>query len=192
MKKSKRSAEPDPIDPEVVRVAVADGLLIARSAATIGVANRIIMRALREQEPFDRGETSAAARDELGRLASEQEELAERMIDTRSRALKSRGRSKHQFDYRPDDNSALALRQTIYSTIGTELRALTEDEGYIFDIVTSARDRAWNDIGSAVVSQVSAAEVKPDGDYDSLRDERIRQLLDVDLAGLLNSGGDPA
>lgn len=185
--KAKRPAdEPDPIDPAVVQVAVADGILIARSAASIAVANRIIVHALREQGDFDVERTATAVREELGRLANEQNELATRMVDARTKALKSRGRSRHQFDYRRDDNSALALREAIYSTIADELEALKGDDAYVGGIVVSARDRAWNDIGSAVLSQAGAVVV-PDSGYDDARDERLRQLLEVDLAALAES-----
>lgn len=171
------------IDPVVVEGAVADGLLIARSAATIAVANSIIVRALREREAFDHDETAAAVRAELAHLAREQEDLATRMVETRTKALKSRGRSRHQFDYRPDDNSALASRETIYTAIAAGLDQLAGDAAYVDDIVLAARDRAWNDIGSAALSQASAVVV-PDGDYDSLRDERLRDLLEIDLKKL--------
>ena len=182
---SKRSAKATPsIDRAVVEVAVGDGLLIARSAATIAVANRIILRALREQQAFDHDETAADVRTELGHLAREQEDLASRMVSTRTKALKSRGRSKHQFDYRPDDNSALASRATIYTAIAAGLDELAGDASYVDEIVVAARDRAWNDIGSAVLSQASAAVVVPDADYDSLRDERLHDLLEIDLKAL--------
>ncbi len=174
---------PETVDPEIVRPAVVDGLLIARSAASIGVANRIIVRALREHAAFDHDETADDVRSELRHLADEQRALAERMVTTRTRALKSRGRSRHQFDYRPDDNEALALREAIYTTIADELALLGDDPDYVDAIVLSARDRAWNDIGSAIVNQVRSVVVE-DADYADARDERLRQLVEVDLEGL--------
>jgi hypothetical protein len=174
---------PETVDPEIVRPAVVDGLLIARSAASIGVANRIIVRALREDASFDHDETADDVRAELRHLAGEQRDLAERMVTTRTRALKSRGRSRHQFDYRPDDNEALALRETIYTTIADELALLGDDPDYVDAIVLSARDRAWNDIGSAIVDQVRSVVVR-DADYAEGREERLRQLLEVDLEAL--------
>ncbi|MCU1526720.1 MAG: hypothetical protein JWP75_483 [Frondihabitans sp.] len=183
--KSKQAAvTPETVDPAVVQVATADGLLIARAAATVSVANRIIVHALRDQAAFDRDETRVAVVEEITHLADEQANLASRMVETRGKALKSRGRSRHQFDYRPDDNEALALRQTISATVSTELRALRDDSSYVDNIVLAARDRAWNDIGSAIMSQVNSIVV-PDRDYSEKRDDRIRQLLDVDLAALL-------
>ena len=185
MSSKKRAAlEAETVDPSLVEGAIADGLLIARSAASIGVANRIIVRALREQKTFDRDETRNAVRDELGRLTREQRDLAARMVEARTKALKSKGRSKHQFDYRADDNKALASRETIYTTIATRLDALATDPAYVDEIVTAARDRAWNDIGSTIINHVANDVVVPDGDYGSKRDERLQLLLDIDLAAL--------
>jgi hypothetical protein len=190
--KSKRAAlEAESVDPSLVEGAIADGLLIARSAASISVANRIIVRALREQQTFDRDETRQAVRDELGRLTREQTDLAARMVETRTKALKSRGRSRHQFDYRADDNNALASRETIYATIATRLAVLADDPAYVDEIVTAARDRAWNDIGSTIINHVNDVVV-PDGEYDAHRDERLKLLLDIDLAALEAGGGSQA
>lgn len=185
VRKSKRAAlEAESVDPSLVEGAIADGLLIARSAASIAVANRIIVRALREQKTFDRDETRNAVREELARLTREQRDLAARMVEARTKALKSRGRSRHQFDYRPDDNNALASRETIYTTIATRLDVLAGDPAYVDEIVTTARDRAWNDIGSTIISHVTNDVVVPDVDYGSKKDERLQLLLDIDLAAL--------
>lgn len=171
------------VDPAEVEGAVADGLLIAKSAATIAVANRIILRALREQKPFDRDETAAAVRDELDRLATEQVDLAGRLSEERAKALKARGRSRHQFDYRVDDNTALASRVTISTSIAGRLRGLAADHSYVDSVVTTARDRAWGDIGGAVIQHAKEVVV-PDASYEEGRDDRLRDLLDVDLAAL--------
>lgn len=188
--KSKREAkEPEPIDPSQVEGPVEDGLLIARSAASISVANRIIVSALREDQDFDRDRTREMVRDELGHLADEQADLATRMGTTRTKALKSRGRSRHQFDYRRDDDEQLALRGTISTSISARLDALRGDSAYVDEIVTAARDRAWNDIGATIVSRVRAVVV-PDATYGEHRDERLRELLDVDLASLLSGRSD--
>jgi len=191
--KSKRAAlEAETVDPSLVEGAIADGLLIARSAASITVANTIIVRALREQKTFDVDETREAVRDELGRLVDEQRELATRMIETRTKALKSRGRSRHQFDYRPDDNNALASRETIYTTIATRLEVLAGEAAYVDDIVTAARDRAWNDIGSTIITHVTHDAVISGDDYAEGRDERLALLLEVDLAALAAAAPAPA
>lgn len=190
--KSKRAAlAAETVDPAEVEGAVSDGLLIAKSAATIGVANRIIVRALREQKSFDRDETAEAVRAELGRLAAEQRDLATRMVDARTKALKSKGRSRHQFDYRADDNSALAARETIYTTIASRLEERARDEALVADIVIAARDRAWNDVGGAIMSHVNAVVV-PDVAYGANREARLKELLDVDLAALAKSSRPPA
>lgn len=180
----KRGAEPDDsVDPDQVEGAVDDGLLIARSAASVEVANTIIVRALREQRPFDRAEAAGDVRDAIGHLIREQRDLAARMIEARSRALKSRGRSRHQFDYRAGDSSALLSREAIYSTIADRLEALIGDDEYVGEIITAARDRAWSDIGAAILKKAGAVVV-PDSEYEAERDERLQRFLEEDLAGL--------
>lgn len=187
----KRGAEPDDaVDPEQVEGAVDDGLLIARSAASVEVANTIIVRALREQRPFVRAEAAGDVRDAIGHLIREQRDLAARMIEARSRALKSRGRSRHQFDYRAGDSSALASREAIYSTIADRLDALIGDDEYVDDIITAARDRAWNDIGAAILKKAGAGMV-PDSEYEAERDERLRTFLREDLAALAADASSP-
>lgn len=187
----KRGAEPDDaVDPEQVEGAVDDGLLIARSAASVEVANTIIVRALREQRPFVRAEAAGDVRDAIGHLIREQRDLAARMIEARSRALKSRGRSRHQFDYRAGDSSALASREAIYSTIADRLDALIGDDEYVDDIITAARDRAWSDIGAAILKKAGAGMV-PDSEYEAERDERLRTFLREDLAALAADASSP-
>lgn len=54
MRKSKREArKAESVDPAQVEGPVDDGLLIARQAAAIAVANDIIVGALRENRDFD-------------------------------------------------------------------------------------------------------------------------------------------
>lgn len=191
--KSKRGArQAEPVDPALVEGPVSDGLLIARSAASIAVANRIIMRALREMRDFDVDEIRDEVRDELGRLIAEQEELHTRMSTTLTKAVKARGRSRHQFDYRRDDEEPLAQREAIYQAIASRLEALRSDDAYVDDIVTAARDRAWNDIGATIMSRVSDATVVPDLGYDEHRADRLRELLDVDLAALAAAATAPS
>ena len=190
--KSSRGKSLEPVvDPEDVKREVADGLLIARAAATITVANGIIMKALRQGAPFDEKSAEQAVRTELTRLAGEQASESARMTDARKKALKSRGRSKHQHDYRRDDNDALALRETVYTEVAAQLTALGDDVRYLADIVAASRERAWGDVGDAIVSRIRNDTVVPDADYERDKEQRVRALLDVDFAALSASAPGP-
>lgn len=125
-------------------------------------------------------------RDELTKLAQEQTELASRLASTRTKAVKSRGRSRHQFDYRREDDEPLLLRETISTTIAQRLEELKGDDAYVDEIVLAARDRAWHDIGGAIMSRVTNVVVD-EGDYEERREFRLRDLVDIDLKELLAS-----
>jgi hypothetical protein len=186
----KRTAkQADSVDPAAVEGPVADGLLIARQAATIAVANEIIVGALREGHDFNHDAAADWVRLELDKLAQEQTELAAHLTTTRTKAIKSRGRSRHQFDYRREDDEPLLLRESISTAIAARLDELRRDDAYVDDIVTAARDRAWHDIGGAIMSRVTSVIID-EGDYEEHRDDRIHELIDIDLKELLSSIGE--
>jgi hypothetical protein len=170
-------------DEEVVDRAADEGVLIARAASVVAVANRIIVRALRADEPFDLARTRMIAQHELYRIAEEQMLDAERMEEARDVALRTAGKGTHQFDYRQGDAEPLALRAAIYSRVAERLIRLSADDAYVGAVVDSARERAWNDVGSAVISRLGEA-VAPDADYERERAKRMR-LLAADVLGIV-------
>ncbi|WP_423919545.1 hypothetical protein ACPEEZ_12520 [Frigoribacterium sp. 2-23] len=180
---------PAPVDPDELEHAVGEALLIARQAAIVAITNRIIVRALHEGAVFDRDHTEALVREELGRLADEQRTTARRMSSERRKAGRARGRSKHQHDYRRDDDFALWFRENTYTTVADRLLALQDDSDWVDDIVAIAVDRAWGDVGAAVVTRVRSAVVVEDDDYAEHRDERLRGLIDDDLEALRRRPG---
>ena len=174
-------ATPDPV---ALERAVAEGVLISRAAAVVSVANSIVIRALRDDEHFDHERTREAVRTILGRLAAEQREQNERIGGERAKALKAKGRSRHQHDYRPGDDDTLWFREKTYTAVADRLDELQSDDEFVGDIVASAVDRAWGDVGAVIVTKVSAVEAV-DPAYPVERDQRLRALVDEDLARLL-------
>ena len=166
--------DPD-AESEVVARAADEGVLIARAASVVAVANRIIVRALRADEPFDLPRTRMIAQHELYRIAEEQMLDAERMEEALDVALRTEGRGTHQFDYRQGDAGPLALRAAIYSRVAEQLIRLSADDDYVESVVDAARERAWNDVGSAVISRLGQ-RVAPDADYEREREKRMRTL----------------
>jgi hypothetical protein len=173
--------EPLP-DSEVIERAADEGVLIARAASVVAVANRIIVRALRADEPFDLPRTRMIAQHELYRIAEEQMLDAERMEEARDVALRTEGTGTHQFDYRRGDAGPLALRAAIYSRVAEQLIRLSGDGEYVESVVDAARERAWRDVGSAVISRLGE-KVAVDADYERDREKRMR-LLAADLLGM--------
>ena len=172
----------DAPDAEVIARATDEGVLIARAASVVAVANRIIVRALRADEPFDLPRTRMIAQHELYRIAEEQMLEAERMEDALDVALRTEGTGTHQFDYRQGDVSPLALRAAIYSRVAERFIGYSADDDYVESVVGSARDRAWNDVGSAVINRLNEGAAA-DADYERERSRRMR-LLAADLRGM--------
>jgi hypothetical protein len=184
------TSTPAPVDPAALERAVGEALLIARAAAVVTVANRIVVHALRDNEVFDHDETAAAVRRTLHRLAEEQRAQNTRIAGERAKALRARGRSRHQHDYRPGDDETLWFRENAYVTVADRLDGLRDDADYVDGIVASAVERAWGDVGSAVVTRVRARQVVVDDDYRDDKQSRLAGLGD-DLEALAARSGTP-
>lgn len=178
-----RAADPSPLER-----AVDEGFLIIRAAAVVSVANTVIRRALQEHLPFDDEVATAAARDELRRLEAEQRDGIGRLRSLRRRTHRAYGQSRHQFDYRVDDIDALRLREATHKELAARIARSASDDAFVAALVSAARSRAWDDVGSTVVDRLGWAAA-PSPDYDDGRDERIRTLLEVDLAALSAADG---
>ena len=186
-KTRKAPSEPATPDPVALERAVSEGVLISRAAAVVSVANSIVIRALRDDEHFDHERTRGAVRTILGRLAAEQREQNERIGGERAKALRAKVRSRHQHDYRRGDDDALWFREKTYTAVAERLDDLQSDEGFVDGIVASAVDRAWGDVGAAIVTKVAAVEAV-DPAYPDERDQRLRALVDEDIAALVARG----
>lgn len=162
---------------------VEEGMLIARLALVLSLANRLIVRALHEGADFDREAAAEAARDEVDLLIQEHRRDADRMARTRAKASRAFGISRHQHDYRPEDDLPLQRRELSYTMLADELEKLRDDEDALAPIIEDARDRAWNDIGQAVLNRLRGLG-PVDENYDAERHERLWLLREVDLREL--------
>ncbi|WP_374946008.1 hypothetical protein [Agreia sp.] len=181
------SPEAISVPEEAAQRAVDEGLLIARFAVVMEVKNHIIVGALRHDEPFDVESTGLEVRQSLTRLAAEQSNYADRVTDVlRERAVRARGSVKHEHDYHPEDLATLDLRTAVYSRVAAELRQRAENPGYVAEIVETARQDAWGELGDAVELRLDRLPQPPvkNADYERNRARRIRTLIDVDLAAL--------
>jgi hypothetical protein len=186
-KRPSASSEAISVSEEAVQRAVDEGLLIARFAVVMDVKNHIIVTALRHDEPFDADVTAREVRQSLVRLATEQSDYADRVTDVlRERAARARGSVRHEHDYHPEDLAGLDLRHAVYSRVAARLRLLADDVDYVAEIVETARQDAWTDLGGAVEMRLDTLPTPPvrDADYARNRARRIRTLIDVDLAAL--------
>ncbi|MFZ6991824.1 hypothetical protein ACO0E1_08000 [Curtobacterium sp. RRHDQ66] len=182
-RRSKTSTE-RPVSQVELRRAVDEGFLISKAAVTIAVANRIITNSLRDQGFFDHAVAAETVREELHRMAEEQRGDAERMREIRSKAIKQKGRSKHQHDYKRGDDLKLRTREATYEELAAMLDRRRDDQVFVDGIVLAARARAWDDIGTTVVGRLGWAQRPAEG-YEIGRDDRVQQMLDEDFAALL-------
>lgn len=187
----KKPARPYVAPPEVelppVSHAVEDGLLIAKSWASLEVKNWIVVRALRDGADYDPEATAAAVRAELDRMAAEQEGYAERVGEERQAAFQKRGNAKHQHDYRAGDLSALSRRRSVYAGLADALVDARNNDEFVAELAETARERAWEDIARALEANLDrvAAEPVVDESYRRARAQRLRWLRDIDLARLI-------
>lgn len=186
-KRPSASSEAISVSEEAVQRAVDEGLLIARFAVVMDVKNHIIVSALRHDEPFDADATAREVKQSLVRLAAEQSDYADRVTDVlRERAARARGSVRHEHDYHPEDLGSLDLRHAVYSRVAARLRVLADKADYVAEIVETARQAAWGDLGGAVEMRLDTLPTSPvkDADYTRNRARRIRTLIDVDFAAL--------
>jgi hypothetical protein len=170
--------------PEVAH-AVAEGILIARSALTMAIKNHIIIGAISEDRSYDADEVAAFARDEIRQLAAEESGYAVRVRESAVSAVAAHGPSQHRHDYRAADETALLHREAIYHGLAAELLALSEDAAYVADVVNVARVNAWDEIGDALLARLERLEqIGSAPDYEKRRKKRLRQLKRIDLGAL--------
>lgn len=177
--------DPQPLAP--FEQALEEGLLIARHGVTLAVRNRLIVRALRENEPFDDAVSARIVDEELKRAADEQREYANAARALKAAAGRSFGIADHAHDYHLVDTATLERRHLLYAALADSLESWRKDNTVVAAIGETARTDAWNDIGDNVVSRLVTrmSSVADDPDYHLRRPERLRQLLEEDLAALL-------
>jgi hypothetical protein len=180
--------DPQPLAP--FEQALQEGLLIARHGVTLAVRNRLIVRALRENEAFDDAATARMIDEELERAAEEQRENANGAQTLKTVAGRSAGIADHAHDYHRVDTVTLERRHLLYAALADSLDRSRHDDAFVAAIAERARTDAWEDIGDNVVSRLETrmSSVADEPDYESKRPERLRQLLEEDLASLRPRG----
>jgi hypothetical protein len=161
----------------------AEGLLVAQSAARMALKNRIIVMALRGEEPYDTDRAAAAARGVLLELVQEMDEVAEWSASERESAGQREGRSQHQHDYHRADAANLRLRERVNAAVSQRLAQLRSDDAYLGELAESAREDAWTEIAAAIDARLAREwpEIEVDETYERERDERMRGLtLDLE------------
>jgi hypothetical protein len=157
--------------------------MIAKFAVVMGAKNRIIVRALRNDKPFDREVAAQFVREQLRLIADEQRRNDEHVSEVRRTASQKRRAARHQHDYGKNDIDALDRRERVYIAVADELDRLRSNDTSVAELAEQARDEAWQDISVEIESRLErlAQEGEVDADYGSERDERMRLIREVDL-----------
>jgi hypothetical protein len=156
----------------------AEGMLVAESAGRMALKNRIIVMALRGEEPFDGDRAAAAAREVLYELVRETDEVAEWSAAERESAAQRDGRAAHQHDYHRGDTSNLRLRERVNEAVAKRLSELRDDPAYLAAFAERARQDAWGEIAGAIDARLAREwpEIEVDETYLLERDGRMRDV----------------
>ncbi len=175
-----RAASGDP----AVDTHVDEGQLIAATALRLGAKNRLIVRAIRDGEPFDEHWFRDSLRADMELLAQEREADAERLEAARASARRRLGRPRHFHDYRHADVRPLALREQVDRDLAARLRSLLDDEDFLEEVLSAARESALDEIvGAHQQRQVELGGFSRDERYIEEREDRLASVR-RDLEGL--------
>ncbi|MDQ0894156.1 hypothetical protein [Agromyces ramosus] len=161
----------------------AEGLLVSESAGRMALKNRIIVMALRGEEPYDADRAAAAAREVLFELTREMDQVAEWSASERESAAQREGRAVNQHDYHRADTRNLRLRERVNAAVAKRLWELRDDSDYLAEFAERAREDAWGEIAAAIDARLDRdwPQIEVDETYERERDERLRNLsLDLD------------
>jgi len=131
---------------------VADGVLVALSAARQAIKNTLIVRALRDRVDFDRDALLAATAVELGLLAAENDADAARVTEQIDRARGREGVASHPSDFRSGDRRRLRRRRKVLRAVAERLRELAADDAEVARLLDDARDLALAEIQAATAA----------------------------------------
>ena len=160
--------------------------MIADYSARMSIKNTIVVDAIRTENRFEAERYVPVAAAALRELADESDAAAERIADEREFAVELDGQGEHIHDYRAVDNLNLRRRERVAEELAQALRLRADDEGALLELVETARDDAWQEIGSAIEASLDAfAGVEATkAEYVRERPARLNLLITRDLARL--------
>jgi len=152
---------------------VADGVLVALSAARQSIKNHLIVKALRDHADYDRDAYLAATALELGLLAAENDADAARVARQIEQAKGRMGVARHPSDFRSGDRRILKKRRKVLLEVAERLRELAADDEQVARLLDTARDLALAEVQAATAAAYSPRrKVKPEDRAAALRELR--------------------
>jgi hypothetical protein len=164
---------------------VGEGFMLAEYAARLRLRNAIVIGALAGESDYDPREYLDDARATLSTLAAESDAAARRLGERLEDSEGRQGKAGHAHDYRSKDASNLKRREAVSRALAKRLQQCREDDEYLLGLIERARDEAWQDVSRALDDTMRRSNIPIDDDYVHDRDDRIRRLVDEDLAALM-------
>ncbi|WP_181243228.1 hypothetical protein [Glaciihabitans tibetensis] len=163
---------------------VEEGLLIALTAVRMAVKNQIILGVLRNLDPYDAENYAEVARGQIALLVAENEGHASRFRTAMRAPVAPPALSEP--DFGPAEAQRLETLEQVHTHLAVALRAVGEDDARIVELVESARQNAWDEIGDAWITRLTAQLPEPlDAGYARQRAGRLQEFVYIDLAGLV-------
>ncbi len=153
-------------------------------ASRMSLKNRILVDSLTGRHTYDKAHHRSLAREVLERLAAEADAAAERLSEAKRWSAATDGRARHAHDYRSADFANLKHRLAVSEAIARSLRELSQDDDFLDDLVMRARDDAWHEVAIIIEQSLDRSVIPVDTRYLAEREERMRRLIDEDLAAL--------
>lgn len=158
--------------------------MLAEYSSRMLLKNRIVIGTLTTDRIYEVGRYVAVARYALGALAREAERAAERIAGERQAVAYVDGDAMHVHDYHAADVANLEHREAVSRALAVRLDERCDDEEYLAGLVERARDDAWLEISRAIESTLDRANIPVDATYQRERSQRLRLLVNEDLAAL--------
>jgi hypothetical protein len=174
------------VEPPLVPLApiervVDEGAIIYLSAARMSVKNRIIVAALGKHLDYEPAVLRDAVREELGRLADDNDVTAARLESTPEAA--AHPESVMDDDLVAQKREDQRRRPRVHRLIAEVLREHARSEERLQAIVDQARGNAVDEMFLAIDSRLSTGAVVADADYESSREQRLADFVKFDLLG---------
>lgn len=177
--------------PTTLDHALDEGLMIADYSARMSVKNRIVVDAVWSDDSFDAGHYLQPAADAYRELADESDAAAARIAEEREIASTLDGQGDHIHDYRAVDDLNLRRRERVAEELSLALRRRSDDAEGLTELVESARQDAWGELGSAIGASLDAFSgvEATKADYEREKPGRLNLLIKRDLARLEEERG---
>lgn len=165
--------------------AVDEGMLLMEHAGRMSVKNSIMIGAITGTDRFNEHHYRVVAKAALERLATEAEDAATRIKELERQLRAGITRTADAERYSSADIANMDHRLELSRELAKRLHARGKDDPFLTKLVDGARNDAWREVAASIDHKLDQQQVVPDRDYALKRDERMRKLIDEDLAELL-------